>query len=133
MEHKIDNTGILISMDTNIFLIGLEKIHQPSSMGLVKYIEVGYKLRVIKILFFVFGAEGGYQQALKNEEIQNRRYKSLDCVIKPHLLGAMNVIHILWEADEYYAQISSIKHFWFKADISPYSLEWDIHIDDGSA
>jgi len=104
----------------------MTSVHQPSDMGVISAMKIGYKLKMLKILLNIFDQDGGYEAAAEQRLRQRRGCRGIYFGGKATIADAMKILNEIWIVaphgnDVKYTKQDSIQHCWLKADILPFN------------
>lgn len=106
--------------------------HQPSDMGMIASLKIGYRIDMLDKLLENFDADGGYEDAARRRAGVTPECAGLVYGGQERLLDAMEILLAIWEGNNKYERNDSILRCWRKADIFPVTWNADINNDVGS-
>ena len=67
---------------------------------------------MLKKLLATCGSEELYEEAMKEDKKARKGCKGLEYCGKNHLLDAMEILNSIWDTDDNYSKIDSIRRCW---------------------
>ena len=117
---------------SSYFQQNVTSTRQPTDMGMIASLKVGYKIMVLTLLLKIFDAEDGYESAHQDRAHHHRGCWGIHYGGKIHMLDTMQIIHDLWIRDRKYAREDGIERCRRKANILLDSWNVDIETNTGS-
>ena len=107
--HQMDELDLPDGLSLHFLLTNLTRSTQPSDMGMIVSIKVGYKSIELTYLLGIFNEEGGYKSASCAWEGKKAVCRRIAYGGKPHILDAMEILSGIWNTDGSYDKIYGIK------------------------
>ena len=107
--HQMDELDLPDGLSLHFLLTNLTHSTQPSDMGMIVSIKVGYKSIELTYLLGIFNKEGGYKSASCAWAGKKAVCRRIAYGGKPHILDAMEILSGIWNTDGSYDKIYGIK------------------------
>jgi len=102
LAHSIELTKLSKDVSKNLIVLflppNITNAHQPSNLGMIAFIMVGYRFIILTLLLAIFDAKGGYKSAGASQRTQPKYIKGLDYGNKAHVLGTMHCASITFQS-----------------------------------
>ena len=92
---------------------------QPADMGIISSLKIGYRVKLMNILLKVCDTMEMYNEAVTAGKALVRGCKGLYNGSKANVLDALQILKTLWDENEKYCKVDTVKKCWVKTGILP--------------